>query len=80
MWLLCLTLLGQRSLDLRMIRERVIHDSHLRLSFRQIGLGNDLGHLLLVDLTGIIQIIDIVTKVEVIVNCMAKSAMEGTIF
>ena len=63
-----------------MIREQVILDSHLRLSIRQIRLGNDLGHLLLIDLVDIIQIIDIITEVEVIIDRVTGSAMERTIF
>ena len=59
-----------------MIREWVIHDSHLRLGFRQIRLDNDLGHLLSVDLAGIVQIIDIVTEVEIIIDRVAGSTME----
>ena len=59
-----------------MIRERVIHDSHLRVSFRQIALGNDLGHLLSVNLAVIVQIIDIVTEVEIIIDRVAGSTME----
>ena len=63
-----------------MIREWVIHDSHLRLSFRQIGLGNDLGHMLTVNLADIIQIIDIITKVEAIINRVTGSTMEWAVF
>ena len=47
-----------------MIGKWIIHDPHLRLSFWHIRLGNNLSHLLLVDLADIIQIIDIVAKVE----------------
>ena len=63
-----------------MIRKRIIHDPHFRLSFRQIRLGNDLGHLLLIDLVGIVQIIDIVTKVETIIDRMSGSMMERAVF
>ena len=59
-----------------MIRERIIHDSHLRLDFRQIRLGNDLGHLLPVDHAGIVQIINIIAEVETIIDCVTGSAME----
>ena len=62
-----------------MIGEWIVHNSHLRLDFRQIGLGNDLGHLLLIDLAGIIQIIDIIAEVEVIIDHVAESTIEWAI-
>ena len=77
---LCLTQLGWRSLDLRMIREQIIHNSHFRLGFRQIRLGNDLGHLLSVDLAGIVQIIVIVIKVETIFDRVTGSTIKWAVF
>ena len=78
--MLRLTLLGRRSLNLRMIWEWIIYNSYFKLGFRQIRLGNDLGHLLLVDLASIIQIIDIVAEVEIIFDRVIRSMMERAVF
>ena len=62
-----------------MIREWIIHDSHLRLGFRHIRLGNDLGHLLPINLADIIQIIDIIVEVEAIIDRVTGSIMEWVV-
>ena len=75
-----LTQLGYRSLILGMIWEWIVHNPHFRLGLGRIELGDNLGHLVPIDLSCIVQIIDVIMEVVTIVNCVARSMMEWVVF
>ena len=63
-----------------MIWEEIIDYPHFGLSFWEIRLSYDLGELLPIDFSSIIEIINIIAEVITIIDRVAWSAMEWAVF